>query len=183
MTKIYTKTGDKGTSGLIGGTRVSKDDIRLDAYGSLDELNAILGLVISELHDKHDAEYVQLIQHQLFRLGSSLATDKTVKDPHFKEPVTEDRLHRMEQEIDDLLSKLPEQDRFILPGGNKSASLCHVARTVCRRTERLTVKVSKIHDVDEGIIVYLNRLSDYLYCLARKACLFDSQEIFWDPAK
>lgn len=183
MSKIYTKTGDKGTSGLIGGTRVSKDDVRLDAYGSLDELNAILGLLISVLNDPHDVEFLQLIQHQLFRLGASLATDRSVKTPHFEEAVTEDRIRALELEIDEIQRTLPEQTRFILPGGNKAAALCHVARTVCRRAERLVVKVSGIYEVEDGIIVYLNRLSDYLYSLARKKCLFDSQEIFWDPSK
>ncbi len=183
MTKIYTKTGDTGSSSLIGGTRVSKDDIRLEAYGSLDELNAMLGLVACELVSIHDVEFTQTIQHQLFRVGSSLATDQRVTEPRFKHPVTEDMLTRLEQEIDQIQNGLPEQKSFILPGGNKASACCHVARTVCRRAERLIIRVSNSFDTDPSILQYINRLSDYLFVLGRKACLHDSPEFFWDPSK
>lgn len=183
MAKIYTKTGDSGTSSLIGGTRVPKDDIRLDAYGSLDELNAVLGLVACELFDSNDVAFVQTIQHHLFRLGSSLATDASVTEPHFKHPVTEEMLMRLEQEIDHIELALPKHNFFVLPGGNKATAYCHLARTVCRRAERLVFHVSTTYETDPDIIKYINRLSDYLFVLSRKACIHDSQEFFWDPSK
>jgi cob(I)alamin adenosyltransferase len=182
-TKIYTKTGDKGTSSLIGGTRVSKDDIRLDAYGSVDELNSVLGLLICELADFNDKTFLSTIQHRLFRIGSTLATDYTVKEPQFDESIKEEMLKQMEDEIDSIQNSLPPLKQFILPGGNKASSVCHIARTVCRRAERNTVKMAGIYETDPSIIRYLNRLSDYLFALARKACLFDSQEYFWDSSK
>jgi len=181
--KIYTKTGDNGTSGLIGGTRVPKDDIRLDAYGSMDELNSFLGLLLCELTDEHDSAFILTIQHELFRIGSCLATDQTVKEPNILHPVSEEMLKKLENEIDAIQSALPEHHQFILPGGNKAASLCHICRTICRRVERLTVKVSKLYSVDRQVLVYLNRLSDYLFTLARKSCLKDMSEIYWDPSK
>lgn len=183
MAKIYTKTGDTGSSSLIGGTRVSKDDMRLDAYGSLDELNAHLGLVACELFDSNDVEFVQAIQHHLFRLGSSLATDASVTEPHFKHPVTEEMLLQLEQEIDHIEPNLPKHAFFILPGGNKASACCHIARTVCRRAERLVIRVSNTYDIDPAIIKYINRLSDYLFVLGRKACIHDSAEFYWNPSK
>lgn len=183
MAKIYTKTGDTGNTGLIGGTRVPKDDIRLDAYGSLDELNAQLGWLVCELFDENDVTHVQTIQHHLFRLGSSLATDASVTDPHFKHPVTEEMLLWLEQEIDHIELSLPKHNLFVLPGGNKASACCHIARTVCRRAERLVIHVSKSYETNPAIIRYLNRLSDYLFVLSRKACIHDSPEFFWDPSK
>jgi cob(I)alamin adenosyltransferase len=181
--KIYTKTGDQGSSGLIGGTRVSKDDIRLEAYGSVDELNSILGLLICELADRTDKAFLFTIQHRLFRIGSTLATDYTVKKAPFEESITDEMLKQMENEIDSIQDELPPLNHFILPGGNKAASICHIARTVCRRAERNTVKMAGVYNTDTSIIRYLNRLSDYLFALARKTCLFDSQEIYWDSSK
>jgi len=183
MTKIYTKTGDTGSSSLIGGTRVPKDDMRLEAYGSLDELNALLGLVVCELFDNNDVAFVQTIQQHLFRLGSSLATDASVTEPHFKHPVTDDMLLWLEHEIDQIQHELPDHRLFILPGGNKASACCHLARTVCRRAERLVIHVSNTYDTDPAIIKYINRLSDYLFVLSRKACIHDSPEFFWDPSK
>jgi cob(I)alamin adenosyltransferase len=183
MAKIYTKTGDAGSTGLIGGTRVPKNDIRLDAYGTLDELNAQLGMLICELSEEHDVEFVQTIQHQLFRLGSSLATDASVTEPHFKHPVSDEMVLRLEQEIDHIELTLPKHNHFVLPGGNKAAACCHVARTVCRRAERLIIQVMNIHETDPAIATYVNRLSDYLFVLSRKACIHDSPEFFWDPSK
>ncbi len=183
MAKIYTKTGDTGSTGLIGGTRVPKDDIRLDAYGTLDELNAQLGMLICELHEEHDVEFVQTIQHQLFRLGSSLATDASVTEPHFKHPVSDEMVSRLEQEIDHIEQGLPKHNHFILPGGNKAAACCHIARTVCRRAERQIIHVMNTYETDPEIATYVNRLSDYLFVLSRKACIHDSPEFFWDPSK
>jgi len=181
--KIYTKTGDNGTSGLIGGTRTSKDDIRLDAYGSIDELNAFMSVLLSEDIKPHDHAFIQKSQHHLFKIGSYLATDQTASELKIPEPVTEEMLQTIESEIDQIVSTLPEIHQFIIPGGNRTAAVCHVCRTVCRRAERNVVKVSKIFTVDRNIISYLNRLSDYYFVLGRKCCLNDSPEIFWDNTK
>lgn len=180
---IYTKTGDTGTSGLIGGTRVSKEDIRLEAYGSIDELNSFLGLLHTENMEPHDAYFIQKIQNQLFSVGSFLATDQTVSELKIPIPVTEEMIQAIESEIDHIVSSLPEIKKFILPGGNKPAAICHICRTVCRRAERNVVKVSKVYFVQQNIIGYLNRLSDYLFVLGRKTCLRDGSEIFWDNTK
>ena len=180
---IYTKTGDKGSSGLIGGTRVSKDDIRLNAYGSVDELNSFLGLLLAEGLDPSDDAFNRTIQHRLFKVGSYLATDQEKTTLNFANPITEENLSEMESEIDRLVSVLPELNRFIIPGGNRKAGLSHVCRTVCRRAERCTVTVSEHYQVHPNIITYLNRLSDYFFVLARKCCLSDSSEFFWDNTK
>lgn len=180
---IYTKTGDKGSSGLIGGTRVSKNDIRLEAYGSVDELNSFLGLLLAEGLEPADEVFNKNIQHRLFKVGSHLATDQAKTTLNFADPITKENLSEIEAEIDLLVSGLPELDRFIIPGGNRKAGLCHVCRTVCRRAERCTVAVAEHYQVHPNIITYLNRLSDYFFVLARKCCLSDSSEFFWDNTK
>ena len=180
---IYTKTGDKGSSGLIGGTRVSKADIRLEAYGSVDELNSFLGLLLSEGLDPVDDVFNRNIQHRLFKVGSYLATDQEKTSLSFADLITEENLMEMEAEIDRIVLGLPEINRFIIPGGNRKAGLAHVCRTVCRRAERCAVTVSAHFEVHPNIIMYLNRLSDYYFVLARKCCLSDSSEFFWDNTK
>lgn len=180
---IYTKTGDKGSSGLIGGTRVSKDDIRLEAYGSVDELNSFLGLLLVEGLDPADDAFNRNIQHRLFKVGSYLATDQEKFTLNFAEPITLENLIEIEAEIDLVVSGLPEISRFIIPGGNRKAALSHVCRTVCRRAERCIVAVASNYQVHPNIITYLNRLSDYYFVLARKCCLSDSSEFFWDNTK
>lgn len=180
---IYTKTGDKGTTGLIGGTRVEKNDIRLEAYGTLDELNAFLGLLLCEKLDPNDAAFNQTIQHRLFKICSFLATDQDKVSVKFAAPIEEAILEEMEHEIDQITNLLPKIEQFILPGGSKTASLCHVCRVVCRRAERRTVEVASHYSVHENIIRYLNRLSDYYFTLARKYCISSSSEIFWDNTK
>jgi len=180
---IYTKTGDKGLSGLIGGTRVPKNDIRLEAYGTIDELNSFLGLLLAENLDPSDDAFNQNIQHRLFKIGSYLATDQKSTTLIFSEPITAENLSEIEAEIDQIVSALPELHRFIIPGGNRRAGLCHVCRTVCRRAERCTVTVSEHFQVHPNIITYLNRLSDYFFVLGRKCCLSDSSEFFWDNTK
>lgn len=180
---IYTKTGDNGSSGLIGGTRVSKDDIRLEAYGNIDELNSFLGLLLAENLNSSDEAFNRNVQHRLFKVGSYLATDQEKTDVNFPNPISAEILCEIEAEIDLIVSGLPKINRFILPGGNRKAALCHVCRTVCRRAERYTVTVSSTYPVHPNIITYLNRLSDYFFVLARKCCLSDSSEIFWDNTK
>lgn len=180
---IYTKTGDSGSSGLIGGTRVSKDDIRLEAYGSIDELNSFLGLLHTENLETRDADFILKIQNQLFSVGSFLATDQSITELKIPVPATDEMIRAIEFEIDHIVSSLPEIKKFVIPGGNRTTALCHICRTVCRRAERNVVKVSEIYSVEKNIISYINRLSDYLFVLARKACLQDGSEIFWDYTK
>jgi cob(I)alamin adenosyltransferase len=180
---IYTKKGDDGTTGLIGGTRVSKDDIRLESYGSLDELNSFLGLLLCEELDKSDEEIIRDVQNQLFVIGSWLATDLSVTDPYFKTPVSDDVVKKIEKAIDLISDQLPVLKGFILPGGNKTSSLCHVCRTICRRSERIIIRYSKTCNVDSMILTYINRLSDYLFILGRKASIKGGKEIFWNSSK
>lgn len=181
--KIYTKTGDKGSSGLIGGTRVSKNDIRLEAYGTVDELNSFLGLLLAEKLDARDQAFNQDVQHRLFKVGAYLATDQDKTEPAFPEPIAEDRIREIEREIDHITSSLPAINKFVLPGGNRRASLCHVCRTVCRRAERCTATVAEHYTVHPALTAYLNRLSDYYFVLARKYCLSEDYELFWDYSK
>ena len=164
--KIYTRTGDKGETGLLGGARVPKHHIRIESYGTLDELNSFLGL----LRDTPGAEnYVGIlvrIQEQLFTIGSHLAMEPG--NTSFALPAFEAaEIAFLEQEIDRMTAELPEMRHFILPGGSMAVSHCHVARCVCRRAERLVVLLNESESVDESIIRYLNRLSDYLFVLAR----------------
>lgn len=180
---IYTKTGDNGTSGLIGGTRVQKDDIRLEAYGSIDELNAFIGLLLNENIEPHDRDFIQDTQHQLFKIGSYLATDQKTTELKFPDPISQETILSIEHEIDNIVTSLPEIHQFIIPGGNRTASTCHVCRTICRRSERNIIKVSKSFTVHQHIISYINRLSDYFFVLGRKCCLSDGAEIFWDNTK
>lgn len=166
--KIYTKTGDKGSTSLIGGVRVPKSHIRIEAYGTVDELNSYLGMVNDMASNAQVSEWLREIQDRLFTVGSVLATnpDKEVKmklpDVH-----TED-VKWLEQHIDKMNETLPEMRSFIIPGGQLAASACHVARCVCRRAERICVGMQEQEEyIPELIIQYLNRLSDFLFVLAR----------------
>lgn len=166
--KIYTKTGDKGQTSLIGGTRVPKSHIRIESYGTVDELNSYLGLVNDFAADAEITEWLREIQDRLFTLGATLATTP-VKEVRMKLPdlhLTD--IEWMEQRIDQMNEVLPEMRSFILPGGHQAASACHVARCVCRRAERLCVQMrEQQEDVSDIVLQYLNRLSDFLFVLAR----------------
>ncbi len=166
--KIYTKTGDKGKTSLFGGQRVDKDDLRVDCYGTVDELNSILGLTIIEVTDREVSELIQNIQNDLFALGGELATPiekKTTRNS--SSDINANQINFLEEKIDHFEEKLQPLKQFILPGGSKSAALLHIARSVSRRSERLAVKLSKRDVINENIIIYLNRLSDLLFVLAR----------------
>ncbi len=180
---IYTKTGDKGKTGLIGGTRVPKNDIRLEAYGTLDEFNVIVGLLLSERLEERDCLFNQTVQHRLFKLGAYLATDQEKTKPLYAEPVEASVIEEIEREIDAITATLPPIERFVLPGGSKKASLCHLCRTVCRRAERRCVDVAEHYVVHPAIVRYLNRLSDYYFTLGRKYCISEGFELFWDNTK
>jgi cob(I)alamin adenosyltransferase len=177
--KIYTKTGDKGTTGLIGGVRVSKHHIRIEAYGTVDELNSYLGLIISFVSDAKQKSVLLSAQSDLFTIGSHLAS---VKDSKMKLPeIHEEAIVEMENAIDAMDATLKPLQNFILPGGSTEVAHVHVARCICRRAERKVVLLSENEEVPEIIIPYLNRLSDYLFTLARyEASERGASEIPWN---
>lgn len=178
---IYTGTGDKGTTSLVGGERVSKTHQRLESYGTVDELNSFIGLLITSLEDQADKDFLYFIQHKLFSIGSYLATDQTSTELKVESRIAPETITRIEQEIDRLDGGLPKMKNFILPGGCRSASLAHVCRTVCRRAERQIYRLTETAPVEEFVLTFVNRLSDYLFVLARKECIInDGKEIIWD---
>ena len=179
--KIYTKKGDKGQTSLIGGTRVMKSHVRIEAYGTVDELNSYIGLVRDSVTGDELRALLKEIQDRLFTIGSALAADpehSRMKLPDLKE----DDIMLLEKEIDRMNDVLPPLTNFILPGGHTVVSYCHVTRCVCRRAERLTVNLSEKELVEPLVIQYLNRLSDYLFVLARyQGHLLKAEEITWKP--
>lgn len=178
--KVYTKTGDKGTTSLVGGVRVSKTHIRLEAYGTVDELNAQLGLLSTYLSCEDDRAFVTQVQHKLFAVGSYLATDLSHTRLHEASQVRSEEVDRIEREIDRLDSLLPPLKAFILPGGCRGAAVCHVCRTVCRRAERRILSLAGQVDIDAVVIAYMNRLSDYLFVLSRKMNQDENiDDFFW----
>ena len=166
--RIYTRSGDDGTTGLIGGTRVQKDDLHLEAYGTVDELNSWIGLIRSQSPAHVDETFLTDIQKKLFVVGGRLATDTSKIDLSDKLLCCADDILALEHEMDRILDTLPPQTSFILPGGNDVVSYCHLARTVCRRAERRVFQLSKEIEVPIELLKYLNRLSDYLFVLSRK---------------
>jgi cob(I)alamin adenosyltransferase len=167
-TKIYTKTGDKGKTSLIGGTKVPKSHIRIESYGTVDELNSFVGSVNDQITDEHSKKILKEIQDRLFTIGASLACDPE-KEPLMKIPdLKETDVLLLEKEIDSMNKVLPVMKHFILPGGHVAVSAAHIARCVCRRAERICVAMQEHEIFIEPIVIkYLNRLSDYLFVLAR----------------
>ena len=182
-TKIYTKTGDKGKTSLIGGTKVPKSHIRIEAYGTVDELNSYIGLAGDHIMDAHTKTILKEIQDRLFTIGSSLACDPD-KEPLMKIPdLKEADIYLLENEMDAMNNVLPPMKFFVMPGGHVSVSTTHIARCVCRRSERLCVNMQE-HElfVEPLVIKYLNRLSDYLFVVSRYvAHLLQVAEIPWKP--
>jgi cob(I)alamin adenosyltransferase len=181
--KIYTKTGDKGKTSLIGGTKVFKSDLRIEAYGTVDELNSFIGLCFDQLKSHNIHNVLSEVQDRLFTVGSALACDPE-KETKLKIPdLHEGDVELLEKEIDKMNEVLPVMKSFILPGGHVAVSSLHIARTVCRRAERRCVKMQKKEmEVENLIIKYLNRLSDYLFVLARFAAQqLNVEEIPWKP--
>lgn len=179
--KIYTKTGDKGTTSLVGGTRVSKTHIRLEAYGTVDELNAHLGLLLTYLSAEEDKAMVLQVQNQLFAIGSNLATDTEQTQLKSASVISTEEIDSIEKEIDRLDALLPPLRSFVLPGGSRAAAVCHVCRTVCRRAERRIIALSEHCEVSTELLTYINRLSDYLFVLSRKTNIDEKkEEIFWN---
>ncbi|SFE13256.1 cob(I)yrinic acid a,c-diamide adenosyltransferase [Thermophagus xiamenensis] len=180
--RIYTKTGDRGKTVLIGGTMVPKHHYRLEAYGTIDELNAQIGLIRAFSNDESTNSNLERIQQELFDIGAYLATDDTVSDLRSKIKQGEAEINFLENEIDSIDQSLPPLTSFILPGGHPAVAQCHVARTVCRRAERRVVQMAEESDVAPWIIQYLNRLSDYFFVLSRYlAKCHDNEEIRWHP--
>lgn len=179
--KIYTKTGDTGETSLIGGVRVPKSHIRIESYGTIDELNSYLGLIKDQLIDGKVQELFYEIQDRLFTIGSVLASDPEKSKMKIPDLHEEDLL-LLEKAIDSMNEELPELKSFVLPGGNIVASHCHVARCICRRAERMVVLLSQNAPVPSLIISYLNRLSDYLFVLARYQVFINKGiELPWRP--
>lgn len=180
---VYTKTGDKGTTSLIGGTRVPKTHIRLESYGTVDELNAHLGLLVTYLTDEVDRRFVLQIQHKLFSVGSYLATDQEQTALNEVSIINVSDVEEVEQMIDTIDNMIPQLHNFVLPQGSRGAAVCHICRTVCRRAERLILGLTDKYPIDSNLTVYVNRLSDYLFVLARKINLSEKkEELFWNKA-
>lgn len=181
--KIYTKKGDSGTTSLLGGSRVPKHHLRIESYGTVDELNSHIGMIRDLNQDKEVQKVLLEIQDRLFTLGSNLALEEgnnKVKIPELKE----EDIKFLEREIDKMDEQLPEMRFFVLPGGASLISATHIARCVCRRAERICVQLSENEKVDELIIQYLNRLSDFLFVLSRKFTKdLGAEEIAWHPKK
>ncbi|MFN3529085.1 MAG: cob(I)yrinic acid a,c-diamide adenosyltransferase [Bacteroidia bacterium] len=181
--KIYTKTGDQGLTSLIGGVRVSKAHLRIESYGTVDELNSWIGLLRARQSNTAMDALLNDIQNQLFVIGSHLAADpekSRMSLPEWELSYTE----KLEQSIDEMMQTLPELRNFVLPGGNEAAATAHIARCVCRRAERLVVALQDREAVELSLVVYLNRLSDFLFTLARKLCVdAGNEEFLWQPAR
>lgn len=188
--KVYTKTGDKGTTALFGGTRVPKHHIRIDSYGTIDELNSYIGLIRDQDINETYREVLIEIQDRLFTVGAILATDpekmvlKNGKERLNIPKISDADILYLEQQIDLMEEELPQMTHFVLPGGHQTVSFCHIARCICRRAERLSVALNELEPVNEEVLKYLNRLSDYLFVLARKLT-FDlgANEVKWIPRK
>lgn len=179
--KIYTKTGDKGLTSLIGGTRVAKNHIRIESYGTVDELNSYIGLVSAQEINPHYQEVLKEIQDRLFTIGASLASDPEKSTKKIPDLFEED-VHLLEREMDAMDESLPALQHFVLPGGNTIVAYCHLARCVCRRAERLTVELAEHSFVESLVTIYLNRLSDFLFVLSRKLAQdTNANEHIWVP--
>ena len=167
ITKVYTKTGDKGETSIIGGIRVKKSCERLEAYGTVDELSSHLGMLISMLSDGDDRSLLIRIQNNLFNVCSNLATDQSRTPLYDSAKLDDGEIELLEQEVDRMMKLLPERQGFILPGGTQAAAQAHICRTVCRRAERRIVALSEVAQISPEIQQYVNRLSDYLFVLGK----------------
>lgn len=180
ITKVYTRTGDTGMTDLVGGVRIKKCDVRLEAYGTVDELSSHLGLLVSMMDDCEDRQLLLRIQNDLFNVGTHLATDQSQTPLYDSAKLPEGEVERLEKAIDRINDELPGFQGFVLPGGTQAAAQCHVCRTVCRRAERRIDELMEEAAVGAEIIKFINRLSDYLFVLA-KIINFNTghSEILW----
>jgi len=188
--KVYTKTGDKGTTALFGGTRVPKHHIRIESYGTVDELNSHIGLIRDQDINPDYKNILERIQDKLFTVGAILATDpekailKNGQERLNIPKISDKDIELLENEIDNMESELEPMTHFVLPGGHTTVSYCHIARCVCRRAERLSVHLNELEPTDTMVLMYLNRLSDYLFVLARKLSKdLHANEVKWIPEK
>ena len=188
--KIYTKTGDQGETSLFGGTRVRKSNIRIDAYGTVDELNSYIGLIRDQDIDTHSKQILINIQDKLFTVGAILATDpekailKRGKERLNIPKISQEDIEILDREMDTMNIDLPQMTHFVLPGGHQTVSFCHIARCVCRRAERLASALNDLEPFQPESLKYLNRLSDYLFVLARKLSHdLQAEEVKWIPKK
>jgi len=183
ITKVYTRTGDKGMTSLVGGVRIQKSNVRLESYGTIDELSSHLGLLAAMLTNDEDRQMVQRIQNDLFMVSTHLATDQSQTQlyPSAQLPVSE--IEYLEQQIDAIKELLPEPQGFILPGGTRAASLAHVCRTICRRLERRIYSIDDEVPTDPTLMQYVNRLSDYMFLFAKKQnYLLGVEEKIWQKS-
>jgi cob(I)alamin adenosyltransferase len=180
--RIYTKTGDKGDTSLFGGKRLPKNHLRIETYGTVDELNSFIGVLRDSTESELIRSMLKDIQDRLFTLGANLASDP--EKPLATPDILDSDIEALEKAIDEMTEQLPPLKNFILPGGHTTVSFCHVARCVCRRAERLAVALMLEEPVDEQIVRYLNRLSDYLFVLARQLSKdLGVEEVIWQPRK
>jgi cob(I)alamin adenosyltransferase len=177
---VYTKTGDSGKTSLVGGTRVPKTHVRLEAYGTVDELNSFVGLLVSEVKEEALLGDLAFIQHKLFSVGGYLASEEDVAKNI--PSITESDILRLESEMDRLDGLIPKLNRFVLPGGSEAAARAHICRTICRRAERRIYEVSLEYPIEGEIFKFINRLSDFFFVLARYECVTNGTEIFWDKS-
>jgi len=183
--KIYTKTGDKGETGLFGGTRISKNSPRIEAYGTIDELNSYIGLAITELHDSSVKSLLNKIQNQLFIVGSDLAAPKSTEDQKKNiVRIPSEFYEEIEKSIDFYEEKLDKLTNFIIPGGSKSAAILHICRTIARRAERRVVALNSLEQINQNIVIFLNRISDLFFVLSRfENKVSNHPDVIWESQK
>ena len=183
ITRVYTRTGDKGETSLVGGVRIKKSDIRLEAYGTVDELSAHLGLLVSMMTEGEERDFIIRVQNNLFNVCTHLATDQSQTPLYPSAHLADGEIEAMEQRIDKLNGALPERQGFILPGGTTAAAQAHVCRTVCRRAERRIAALAEVATIAPEMQQYVNRLSDYLFILAKIINFNEGKsEIIWENA-
>lgn len=179
---LYTKTGDKGMTSLVGGKRVPKQHIRLESYGTIDELNSNIGFLMAQDIMPEDYDFLLRVQHKLFNIGSYLATENdSMEFITEKSKIHEEDIEKVEKEIDRLDGMIPKMKAFVLPSGGQTAAIAHICRTVCRRAERIIYRLNEEAPINELVLKYVNRLSDYLFALARKEVFrTNGDEIYWN---
>ena len=183
ITRVYTRTGDKGETSLVGGVRIKKSDIRLEAYGTVDELSAQLGMLVSMIGEGEERDFIIRVQNNLFNVCTHLATDQSQTPLYPSAHLADGEIEAMEQRIDKLNGALPERQGFILPGGTMTAAQAHVCRTVCRRAERRIAALAEVATIAPEMQQYVNRLSDYLFILAKIINFNEGKsEIIWENA-
>ena len=183
ITKVYTRTGDKGETSLVGGVRIKKSDIRLEAYGTVDELSAHLGMLVAMMKDGAERNLIIRVQNNLFNVCTHLATDQSRTPLYPSAHLADGEIELLEERIDQLMHRLPERQGFILPGGTPTAAQAHICRTVCRRAERRIAALAEVAQIGPEMQQYVNRLSDYLFVLAKIINFNEGKsEIIWENA-